>query len=76
MANQEVIDRPKAETSRLWRAARTTILLVAGAVASVMMVEVPRSSTTDGQAAVQSPVPVSDEWIPLGQDVSSRSKTG
>jgi len=74
-----VIEHPEAETpisGRLRRLARTALLLLGGAVASVLMVDLPTplGSATSGQAIAQSPVPASDNWIALGTALRSKNR--
>jgi hypothetical protein len=55
--------------ARAWRAARTALLLLAGAVASVYMVQ-PPVSATGGPAMAPTHIPVSDKWVELGNEAS------
>jgi hypothetical protein len=59
----------------LWRAGRTTLLLMTAAFASIAMVNlpVPAGSALGGRVMPQTPVPASDKWIALGSDASPRS---
>lgn len=59
--------------ARLWRIARTTILLVAAGLSSVLMVNLPTTlvSQTNNQASAAPPiVKASDKWITLGTEPS------
>jgi hypothetical protein len=53
---------------RLRGVARTGILLLAAALASVLLVDppIPVGRAADGQGALQSVVPASERWIELG----------
>jgi hypothetical protein len=69
------LDHPEAEVSsgaRVWRAARTALLLLAGAVASVYMVQ-PPVSATGGPAKAPTHIPVSGKWVELGNAAASPS---
>jgi hypothetical protein len=77
----QAVDRPCAERetetcakATLRSIARTGFLLMGGALASVLLVDlpVPAGRAADGQGATQSHVPASDKWIALGQ--SSRAE--
>lgn len=75
MLNQ-AINHPAVEArtrGRLWRAARTTLLLAGGTFASILMVDLPApaGSVGGGHAMAKSHVAASEKWIALG---TARSK--
>ena len=75
----KVTDQPGADAcakGTLRGVARTGILLLGAALASVLLVDppIPVSRAADGQGAAQSVVPASERWIELG--ASLRAETG
>jgi hypothetical protein len=74
----QVMDQPGADAcakGMLRGVARTGILLLGAALASVLLVDppIPVSRAADGQGAPQSVVPASERWIELG--ASPRAET-
>ena len=63
------LSHPEAEMSsgaRVWRAARTALLLLGATTASAFMVQLP-APLTGGQAGAATHVPASDKWLALGE---------
>jgi hypothetical protein len=54
-----------SSSARVWWAARTAVLLLGAAVASVSMVQLP-APATGGQTKAPTHVPASDKWLALG----------
>jgi hypothetical protein len=55
-----------SSAARAWCAARTALLLLGAAAASVFMVQLP-APATGGQASAATHVPASDKWLALGE---------
>ena len=72
-------DRPKADRTRvgarLWRAARTTSLLLGLGLMGALLVNLPASSSVNYDQAKISYVPATGPWIKLGADRSDTQRT-
>ena len=69
------LDHPETGVSsgaRVWRAARTALLLLGGVVASIYMVQ-PPVPAAGRPAEASTYVPASDKWVELGYAAAAQS---